>query len=101
LWWRSLANPVGFEGAKGVADAAPGEEAYVRPLPMYMDEQQIISCWRLSEEELQNINATGVVWLSVTNVGILPPVFVSGIPLLMVGDRFSEAEPYFEPPKRA
>lgn len=93
-----MANPVGFSGARGVADAAPGDEDYVRPLPMYMDERQIISCWRLTAEELDMVAKTGVVWLSVTNIGVLPPVYVSGKALVEVDGEPSTAEPYFPPP---
>lgn len=35
----------------------------------------IISCWKLSDEDLKTINETGVVWLSVTGQ-TLPPVAV-------------------------
>jgi hypothetical protein len=35
----------------------------------------IVSCWRLSEEELEEIKRTGVVWLSVIGTGT-PPVCV-------------------------
>jgi hypothetical protein len=35
----------------------------------------IISCWRLSKEDLEEINRTGVVWLSITGTG-MPPVSV-------------------------
>jgi hypothetical protein len=95
-----MANPVGFEGARAVADAAPGDEDKVRPLPIFMDDHQIISCWRLTPEELARIAETGVVWLSVTNVGILPPVFVSGTALVEIDGRPSIAEPYIPAPGR-
>lgn len=93
-----MANPVGFGGARGIADAAPGDEDKVRPLPMYMDERQIISCWRLTPEELDMVAKTGVVWLSVTNIGVLPPVYVSGTALVQIDGEPSIAEPYFPPP---
>ena len=35
----------------------------------------IISCWRLSKEDLDEINRTGVVWLSITGHG-MPPVSI-------------------------
>lgn len=35
----------------------------------------IISCWQLSKEDLEEINRTGVIWLSVTGTH-LPPVSV-------------------------
>jgi hypothetical protein len=33
----------------------------------------IISCWKLSKEDLEEINRTGVIWLSITGTG-MPPV---------------------------
>lgn len=96
-----MANPVGFAGARGVADAAPGDEDKVRPLPMFMDYRQIISCWRLTERELAEVAKTGVVWLSLTNIGVIPPVYVSGKALVEVDGEPSTAEPYFPPPRKA
>ena len=33
----------------------------------------IISCWKLSKEDLEEINKTGQIWLSITGHG-MPPV---------------------------
>lgn len=33
----------------------------------------IISCWKLSKEDLETINKTGEIWLSITGRG-MPPV---------------------------
>lgn len=33
----------------------------------------IISCWKLSKEDLEEIQKTGVIWLSISNTGV-PPV---------------------------
>jgi hypothetical protein len=33
----------------------------------------IISCWKLSKEDLEEIQRTGVIWLSITGNG-MPPV---------------------------
>ncbi len=35
----------------------------------------IISCWRLSKEDLEDIQRTGVVWLNIIGHG-MPPVSV-------------------------
>lgn len=95
----TLANPVGFEGASNVLHAAPGD-TNTRDLPIYVDPAQIISCWRLTPEELDEVKRTGVVWLSVVNIGSYAPSYVSGNALVTVGGVPSEAEPYFEPPKK-
>lgn len=34
-------------------------------LPAHKADDQIISCWQLSEEDLKRVSETGVVWLSV------------------------------------
>ena len=45
------------------------------PLPAYRGEGQIISCWKLSPEDLAKVQETGAVWLSI--VGLQqPPVWV-------------------------
>jgi hypothetical protein len=33
----------------------------------------IVSCWQLSKEDLEEINRTGKIWLSITGTG-MPPV---------------------------
>lgn len=49
------------------------------PLPVHIHENNefpgIISCWKLSEEDLQRINETGVVWLNVVG-RTMPPVLL-------------------------
>ena len=38
----------------------------------------VITCWKLTQEELDEINKTGRVWLIVYGTG-MPPVTISGI----------------------
>lgn len=39
---------------------------------------EILTCWKLSEEELQTIRETGVIWLSVLTYGNpLQPILIS------------------------
>lgn len=50
----------------------------VGDLPAYSDQQQTISCWRLTKPELEEVMRTGVVWLHSLNRGApLQPVTVS------------------------
>ncbi len=37
----------------------------------------IISCWKLTEKELEEVKSKGVVWLTVYGTGT-PPVYISG-----------------------
>ncbi|MCB1516095.1 MAG: hypothetical protein KDJ19_00545 [Hyphomicrobiaceae bacterium] len=88
-----MAKAVGFEGASSIFRAPPGmaqDECY--DLQAFSDGQQVISCWRLTAEELQEVQRTGVVWLSITG-RTLSPVFVSGTALITIDGRPSEAEP--------
>lgn len=94
-----MANPVGFEGALTLLRAAPNDEN-TRDLPIYHDVDQIISCWRLTPEELDEVNRTGVVWLSIANVGKYAPSLVSGTALLTFEGKPAQAEPYLAPPKK-
>lgn len=38
----------------------------------------VVSCWKLTREELDEINRTGRVWLGVCGV-TMPPSWVSGV----------------------
>ena len=52
-------------------------------LPVHQDETANVSCWKLTEQELEEVAATGVIWLTVW--GGHPPVNVTG------HDPFTEA----------
>ena len=92
-----MAKPVGFEGANHIYQAPEGRDD-VGDLECFVTETEVISCWRLSDEELAKVAKTGVIWLSVQSRA-LPPVLVSGDALVLVGDRESKAEPVI--PKKA
>lgn len=38
----------------------------------------ILSCWKLTQEELDEINKTGRIWISILSQG-MPPVWITGI----------------------
>ena len=93
-----MADPVGFEGANGIMMRPPDmthEEC--RDLTVWRDGKQIISCWRLTEDELKTVRQTGVVWLSIRG-NTMPPVCVAGSGLLQVHGREPRAEPTIAPP---
>ena len=90
-----MANAVGFEGANKVFHAPKGMET-CRDLQVFQSSEEIISCWRFSEDELAEINRTGVVWLSVSGT-VTPPVSVSGIAFFNYDNKTPRAEPYIEP----
>lgn len=42
-----------------------GQKEY-QPLPAYLSgDGQVVSCWELSEKEIERVKETGCVWLSV------------------------------------
>lgn len=60
-----MAEPTEFPGMTGSLKPPPGDEERVGPLPVRRLEGRVVSCWRLSPEELAEVQRTGVVWLSI------------------------------------
>lgn len=73
-----MAIPDDFPERNLLLVAPDGCEETVLPLPVFRDSGQIISCWRLTADEIREIAATGVVWLSVWGGQTAPPVLVTG-----------------------
>lgn len=90
-----MANAVGFEGANDRLLAPKGDEG-CRDLEIMRSDHGVVSCWRLTKEELERVNETGVVWLWIAGK-THPPVYVAGDDFVKVGDRPSRAEPYIAP----
>lgn len=78
-----MADPTEFAGQNTILKAPDGMEDSVRDLPAHSDGAQYISCWKLTPEELETVKATGCVWISIFG-RYIPPVFVSGTPLVEV-----------------
>lgn len=95
-----MADPVGFDGANTVFRAPPGStpEEY-KDLQTYHGQGQIISCWRLTPEELEVVNRTGVIWVSMLTHAAPPPLLVCGTGMFQGGD--PKAEPFVAPARRA
>lgn len=93
-----MAHHVGFEGANTIYQAPKGAKD-VGDLECFKTDSEVISCWRLSEDEIAQIIETGVVWLSIKGHTVAP-VYVSGNPLVMIGDRPAKAEPILPKRKR-
>lgn len=81
-----MANAVGFEGANDKLLAPKGDES-CRDLEMFRTESGVMSCWRLTEEELKRVIAGRTH----------PPVFISGTDVLTIDGKPVKAEPYIEP----
>lgn len=93
-----MAEPVGFDGANDILRAPKGQEASCSDLPIFRSVDpntrghMLISCWRLTPDELRAINETGVIWFSAQGV-THPPIVISGEALVMVDGRPARAEP--------
>lgn len=92
-----MAEPVGFEGADLLLNPAEGDEDRVRQLPVFVAPDGLVSCWRLTEDELKEVAKTGVVWLKVC-AAPPPPVLLSGMALVEIHKpdgsvRAAKAEP--------
>jgi hypothetical protein len=59
-------KPIEFNGSNVVF--AKDQKQY-DPLPTFRDKVQVVSCWELTEDEMAEINKTGVVWLSQLHYG--------------------------------
>ena len=55
-------NPIEFKQQTGIA--AEHQDEY-RNLPMYRNETNIISCWKMTWKERVKVFFTGVVWLNL------------------------------------
>lgn len=86
-----MAKSVGFEGANEILLAPVGDDN-CSDLECFKDGHNTISCWRLSERELEEIAKTGVVWFAAVG-NTHPPIYISGEALVNVGDKPSRAEP--------
>lgn len=73
-----MADPVKFQGFTDFLNAPAGMENCVALPILRIADGQIVSCWKLTPEEIENIQKTGVVWLSVFSGRTQPPVLVSG-----------------------
>lgn len=72
-----MAEAIRFEGANFVFKAPPERED-VSDLHTFRQHggPSNVSCWRLSPEELEEVNRTGCVWLSVMSGPMFHPAFV-------------------------
>jgi hypothetical protein len=74
-----MAQPIGFEEANVTLGPPGGMEADVVPLPVrHSVDGQLVSCWQLSADEIEEIVRTRKVWISVWGGMSQPPVFVMG-----------------------
>ncbi len=83
--------PCSFEESDCVMSAPPGMEEAVDPLSVVMGTMEgvpmVVSCWKPTREELDEITRTGRVWLMILG-DTMPPVYLQGYkPNFVEGDR--------------
>lgn len=85
-------EPVDFLYANMTLSPAPQDQGNVIPIKAYGGPNGITTCWKLSPEELDLINKTGVVWVHVCakqfapmSVHALVPAF-NGLDFLVFGE---------------
>lgn len=51
-------------------------------LPAFQNEEMIISCWKVTDEDLEIIKQTGVVWLRVYGKAQPPVIIQAELPFI-------------------
>lgn len=70
--------PSNFDESNGSLDPPKGvspDECH--PLYVFRDGRHVVSCWRVTQDELDEINRTGRVWLTIWGP-TMPPALPSG-----------------------
>ncbi len=70
-----MGQPISFAGSN-ITMRAPAGAENVQDMDVFRTRHSCVSCWELSAAELEEINRTGRVFLSVLAGGQQPPVYV-------------------------
>ncbi len=81
-----MAQAIDFCGSNKRLVPAPGTEDMVGNLHVHTNGREVISCWKLTPEELAHVNRTGEIWLSVASGKTAPPVYIAGFPMMEATD---------------
>lgn len=71
-------NPVNFKFQNGVLSPPKGMEEEVVPLPIFHDGEWTVSCWEVTDAEIEEISKTKRVWLAVQGK-THPPLSIMGL----------------------
>lgn len=71
-----MGTPFKFEGATDHYGPPKGKEEEIGHLHVFKNGQAVVSAWRLNDDELRQINETGVVFLSVLTGDVVVPCYV-------------------------
>lgn len=72
---EAMSKPVPFDGQNFVLAPPQGSEN-VSPLPIFRNGTCCVSCWQLTPAEIEEVQRTGRVYLSVFFGWSQPPVYV-------------------------
>lgn len=72
-----MGTPVSFPEQNDNLQPAKGSESKVTALPCFRDGDQVISAWRFTPEEIDQIVQTGIVWCQVLG-NTQPAVYLTG-----------------------
>lgn len=71
-------KPINFKQQNTVLEKPENmKDSECSALPTFRDGKQCISCWELSEQDLEEINKTKKVYLGVLSGNTQPPVFLT------------------------
>lgn len=71
-----MAAAVNFAGSNRALVAPVGHEEHISTLNVFANGKVCVSKWRLTPDELREVNTTGCVWLAVVMGSTQPPVLV-------------------------
>jgi hypothetical protein len=65
-------KPIKFEQATEVLGAPQGMEKEVGGIPIYRNDEEIISCWEMDREERAEFEKTGKIYLRIMGPNTYP-----------------------------
>lgn len=71
-----MSEPVKFDGANFNFGPPVGLEEMVGHLPCFLNGRSVVSAWKLSPEELAEVNRTGVVFITIMSGRSVFPMYV-------------------------
>ena len=78
-----MAETIPFKETNGTMGVGANDPEKVTAIPVAFGQRpdgmkETISCWKLTQEELDEAKRTGVIWLSVMGHG-MPPVYITAL----------------------
>ena len=70
-------EPIDFTESTIKLGAPKGQEKEVRDLHVYTDKKKCISCWKLTDEEIETILKTKKIYVGVFSGSSQPPIFLT------------------------